>query len=508
MIPGPSMRMSPRQWISATAMSSLALAVLAGCRGGVDGPHRRNPAGMSIDFSESASSVPAELLSRLKAIGVRSVFVPAVGLDSERGAPRFEPVPPPVSPYPFPVYLVVRGTGDLDSYFKAAAGRAGDEIWKAIQPALSSGRYGDIAGVHLDLRVVDAPGEYASALGSIRSRLARSMTLSASVEAKLTEDQARKWRSVGREVDFLVPVVYGRVGAPGTEGARVSGSPAQAVEIGRSMFPEYCPQGWGLFQPRSGPARSVSDAAINDLSEDRRFDFEFGSLLSDADENVYIFRARQPGNRAAGGVGAFESGDTVTFWENRLSDFTQSLSDPLAARGKIIRLRSLDDEDRLIGFSAIEDILLGRKLEPKLTFSRSAGQGEVTFLVLNSSPECSELSRLNNWVDLRMEGGRLLDIHPGDFDRFEFLDAAGKQSIAARARTIRFFENFVAPGESMTAGPIRYSGNATFFASAHVTLPDGKVLEVGESLVAEVPGGGSPPSAEKPPGRPKSGIRR
>jgi len=500
--------MSPQQWISAAAISSLALAALAGCGGGVDGPRRRNPAGISIDFSEGASSVPAELLPRLKAIGVRSVFVPAVALEFERGAPRFEPVPPPASAYPFPVYLVVRGSGDLDSYLKAAAGRAGEEIWKAIAPALSSGRYGDIAGVHLDLRVADAAGEYVSALGSIRSRLARSMTLSASMESKLSEDQVRKWRSVGREVDFLVPAFYGRVGAPGTEGARVSGSPAQAMEIGRSVFPEYCPQGWGLFQPRGGPARSVSDSSINDLSEDRRFDFEFGSLLSDADENVYIFRARQAGARAAGGIGAFEPGDTVTFWENRLSDFTQSLSDPLASRGKILRLRSLDDEDRLIGFSAIEDILLGRRLEPKLSFSRSAGQGEVAFLVLNSSPECSELSRLNNWVDLRMDGGRLLDIHPGDFDRFEFLDAAGKQSIASRARTIRFFENFVAPGESMTAGPIRYSGDATFFASAHVTLPDGKVLDVRESRVVEVPASEPPPSAQKPAGRPKSGVRR
>ena len=439
---------------------------------------------------------------------MRSVFVPAVEIDVERGAPRFEPVPPPDSAYPFPVYLVVRGNDDLDSYLKAAAGRAGEEIWKAIQPALSSGRYGDIAGVHLDLRVADAAGEYVSALGSIRSRLARSMTLSASVETKLTEDQARKWRSVGRVVDFLVPVVYGRLGAPGTEGARVAGSAAQALEIGRSAFPEYCPQGWGLFQPGSGPARAVSDASINELSEDRRFDFEFGSLLSDADENVYVFRARQGGSRADGGTGPFEPGDTITFWENRLSDFTQSLSDPLAARGKVIRLRSLDDEDRLIGFSAIEDILLGRKLEPKLTFSRSAGQGEVTFFVLNSSPECSELSRLNNWVDLRMDGGRLLDIHPGDFDRFQFLDAAGKQSIAGRARTIRFFENFVAPGESMTAGPIRYSGDAAFFASAHVTLPDGKVLDVAESPVFEVPSGGPPPSARKPAGRSKSGLRR
>ncbi|HET9796084.1 MAG TPA: hypothetical protein VFS34_16670, partial [Thermoanaerobaculia bacterium] len=477
------MRKPHRKEISAAAACSLAIAGLAGlsgCGGNGGAQHRRNPAGISIDFSEAASPVPAELLPRLNAIGVRSIFAPAVEFSADGGVPRFEPAAPPDSKYPLPVYLVVRGTGDLDEYLKSAAGRAGEEIWRALRPALTSGRYGDIAGVHLDLRVANSAGEYASALGSIRSRIPKAMTLSAAVETKLSEDQLKKWRSVGRQVDFLVPVVYGRGGRAGAEGARVSGSTAQAFEVGRAVFPEYCPQGWGLFRASGGEARAVSDASINDLSEDRRFDFEFGSLLSDADENVYVFRARQPGSRAPWGEGGFEPGDTVTFWENRPSDFTQGLSDPLAARGKILRLRSLDDQDHLIGFSAIEDILLGRKLEPKLAFSRSAGDGEVTFLVVNSSPEYSELSRLNNWVDLRMDGGRLLDIRPGDFDRFEFLDAAGKQSVAGRARTIRFYENFVAPGESMTGGPIRYSGEAAFFASAHLTLPDGRVVTVGE----------------------------
>ena len=497
-----------RKGICSLAAVSAAALLLAGCRGRGGGAGRRIPPGISVEFSEAASPVPAELLPRLAAIGVHSVFVPAVAIRTEGAGARLDPVPAPDSKYPLPVYLVVRGTGDFDAYLKAAAGRAGDEIWGALSGALSSGRYGDVAGIHLDLRAANSAGEYASALGSIRSRMPKGMTLSAAIEARLSEDQLKKWRSVGRQVDFLVPVVYGRSGAPGTEGTRVSGQTAQAVGLARAVVPEYCPQGWGLLQPQGGPGRPAADSAINDLSEDRRFDFEFGSLLSDADENVYVFRDRQPAPRVSWGPESFEPGDTVTFWENRLSDFTQSLSDPLASRGKIVRLRSLEDGDSLIGFSAVEDILLGRRLEPKLAFSRSAGGDEVTFLVVNSSQEYSELSRLNNWIDLRMDGGRLLDIRPGDFDRFEFLDAGGKPAVAARARTIRFFENFVAPGESMTAGPIRYSGEASFYASAHLTLPDGRVLEIAESPVAAVPGDAPPPSAEKPGRRPKSGPRR
>jgi hypothetical protein len=487
-----SMRTSSRSRILAAVPLSLVFVGLAACRGRRVEPQRRLPTGISIEFSDEASSVPGELLPRLSAIGVRSVFVPAVRFGVEGGVPHFKPMLPPDSRYGLSVYLVVQGVGNLDEYLKSAAGRAGEEIWSALRPALSSGRYGEISGVHLDLRVANSAVEYASTLGAIRSKLPRGMTLSAEIETKLTAEQLKKWRSVGRQVDFLVPVVYGRTGQAGTEGLRASMSSADAAGLARAVFPAFCPQGWGVFQPRAGQARSVSDGLLNDLSEDRRFDFEFGSLLSDADENVYVFRPRQPGSRAGWGPRGFSPGDTVTYWENRPADFTQSLSDPLGAKGKIIRLRSLDDQDHLIGFSVIEDILLGRRLEPKLTFGRSAGSGEVTFIVLNSSPEYSELSRLNNWIDLRMEGGRLLDIRPGDFDRFQFLDSAGKQSVAARARTIRFFENFIAPGESMTGGPIRYSGEAEFFASAHVALPDGRVLTVGETPVATVPGGETP----------------
>ncbi len=504
------MRSSKERSILAAAAAILTLALVGACgvRRAASGP--RLPLGISIDFSDEASPVPNELLPRLSAMGVRSVFVPVLFFSAEGDRPHFEPTVAPGAKYPLPVYLVVRGSGDLDSYFRSAAGRAGDEIWKSLAPVLASGRYGEVLGVHLDLRVVDAAGEYASALGSIRRRLSRSMTLSAAIETKLSDEQVRKWRAVGRQVDFLVPMVYGRLGRSSTEGSRASAAASDAVGLAGAVFAEFCPQGRGLVQPRDGSVAPISDSFINDLSEDRRFDFEFGALLSDADENVYVFRARQRGARTGFGPAGFSPGDTVTFWENRLSDFTQSLSDPLSSRGKIIRLHSLDDPDRLIGFSAIEDILLGRRLEPKLTFSRSPGPGESTFIVVNSSPEYSELSRLNNWIDLRMEGGRLLDIRPGDFDRFEFLDASGKQSIAGRARIIRFFENFIAPGESMTGGPIRYSGEASFFASAHVTLPDGRVLAVAETPVSSVPGpsAASAPLRGRVPEKPGRGAKR
>jgi hypothetical protein len=112
-------------------------------------------------------------------------------------------------------------------------------------------------------------------------------------------------------------------------------------------------------------------------------------------------------------------------------------------------------------------------------------------VAVNIAPECSSLSRLNNWIDVRVDGARILDVRPGDFDRFLFLDANGRPVGVARAHTIRLFENFVAPGESMATGPIRLAGAAPIFASAHLVLPDGRTVTVPETRVEGAANGGS-----------------
>jgi hypothetical protein len=148
----------------------------------------------------------------------------------------------------------------------------------------------------------------------------------------------------------------------------------------------------------------------------------------------------------------------VTFRERRVSDLVRSLADAKAAPGKVIRLASLSDESHLFGMKALEEILLGRDLRPRLAFSLRNIDGAAALSMVNSNAEWSSLSRMNNWVDLRIGGARLLDIRPGQFDRFVFLDERGRPVTPARARTVRLFANFVAPWESIATGPIRMSG--------------------------------------------------
>jgi hypothetical protein len=235
-----------------------------------------------------------------------------------------------------------------------------------------------------------------------------------------------------------------------------------------------------VLRSADGAARAVvPDAAIDELSEDRRFDFSFGDVLSDPDESVYVFTPLRPAVSTRW-AGAARPGDTVTFRERRTADFMKALADARAAAGKVVRLASLEDGGRWNGFGVLEDVLLGRSLDPKLAFSRTPDGAVV---VVNTAAEGSELSRINTWIDVTVRGARILDARPGDFDRFLFLDERGRSVLAPRARAIRFFENFIAPGESMRTGPIRLSRPAELSVAAHVETLDGKVLTTPETAL-------------------------
>jgi hypothetical protein len=485
-----------------------ALVLLAAASAGISCGRGRGrgkrilPSQISIEMGSSAA-VPQALLPRLTAMGVRSFFVPALKAASAGESAALEKIPPPAEPNPLPVYLEVAGSGDFDAYFQARKDKAGDEIWRAVAGPVGSPAYGRVQGLHLSLRVSRAAEEYAEALGRIRRKLPSSLTLSASVFSAFDEQQLKKWGAVARKVDFLVPEIFGRVPDAGVEGFRVAADLNQLGSWDTPHCPLLSPQGWGILKVASGaPAAAVSDLRVNELSEDRRFDFAFGSILSNADEDEYVFTARQAVRDPAWGSPPAAEGDSITFRERRVSDLTAALAQSRAAAARIIRLDSLDDQDHLIGFSVLEDVLLGKPLSPRLTLSRSGRAGAATFMAVNAAAEFSQLSRIGNWIDLRLSDAVIGDVRPGDFDRYEFLDAEGNRVPAGRAKIIRFYENFVAPGESMTAGPIRYSGNARFFGSSRLTLPDGQAVQSAETEIQGIPEGAPPePSAQPLSGR-------
>ena len=482
-----------------------AASLWAGCRGR-SGPARRLPASITVELGAPGPPVDAALAARLSSIGAQSFFLPAVAGSAEGESVAFAAVErsDPAS-LPGVVYLEVGGTGDFDPPLRRDSKRVASALWEALGPAVRhpSPR---VAGVHLAWRVRDSTEGYASILDFVRRRLPPNWTLSVSVDTRIPESGRNRWKSVAQKTDFLVANLFGRRPDVRPEGLRFQASLEDLADLEVPVYAGFAPQGWGVVRmPDGAPGPFIPDGAVNELSKDRRFDFSFGDVLTDPDEDVYVFTAKQearlPRERTV------PAGSTVTFREARVSDLLRSLADAKAAPGKVIRFASLSDGSHLFGMKTLEEVLFGRDLRPRLAFSVGSVDGGLALVAVNPNAEWSALSRINNWVDLRIEGARVFDLRPGEFDRFVFLDEKGRPVTAARARTIRLFENFVAPGESIATGPIRVSGRPAMSASAHLTLPDGKTLVVPDSRI-DVPAETAVSAGEKNANRVERGARR
>jgi hypothetical protein len=120
-----------------------------------------------------------------------------------------------------------------------------------------------------------------------------------------------------------------------------------------------------------------------------------------------------------------------------------------------------------------------------------------------SRDEAAELSRLGNWIRIRVEGGVVTSVAPGDFDRYELLASAEEGSSPApfgRASVCKLFENIFVPGESNDAGPIRVAGmHPRVFVGYHLVQTDGRTVEAPE---VEIPLSDPLPEAAPPARKP------
>jgi hypothetical protein len=232
------------------------------------------------------------------------------------------------------------------------------------------------------------------------------------------------------------------------------------------------------------------------LSEDRSLDFSFGQVLSEEAGNVYTFRVR-PGARLAdsrlassGGAARFQ---TLSFSEAvRLLGLASRWEAPKLV-GRTFLLEGVPRDPHLTGFAAVRNLLEGKPLELGLQVESKAGSSgagwtEFSVRVTNLSPTPSDLSRFNNWIQARVEGGVFSSVRIGDFDRFELLSSQAQGSrpaLLGQAVVARLFQNLLAPGAVKGTDAIRVSGaRPKVFLSWHVTGPDGKIADGPETEAA------------------------
>jgi hypothetical protein len=464
--------------------------------------------GDAIFLSEAPAFVPEEAESEFGAMGVSRVYVVAATLGRDGRATL---APPPPVPIRRPIVLVLMGGEDAASALPGRGAALGAEWARAVTQVLANARvWGRVAGVHVHLwPSPEQAKDVAAALSALKKALG-----GAPVSVTLpSAGEPTEWKPLAGVADEALVFAFGR--RPELGGrivSEMSEETARAFPIPFRLLVAFGSYGRaGDGQTFTG--RLIPDGRIDELSEDRGLDFEFGQQVFSSDPGtVYTFKPRLGARSSLAADGGWARFQIPTMAECvRLLAAASRWAAPKYL-GRVFLVGGVPKDGYLIGYPAVRALLTGKPLEPRLTVEVAPGESGHGWLDLsvkstNTGPTPTDLSHYNSWVQLRVEGGTVTNVRPGEFDRYEQLtsEAEGlKPTTPSRAVVCRLFENIFAPGEVDVSGPIRIVGShPRVYASWHLTLPDGKV---NNGVEFEVPVHVAPPKTA--PSKPKPSRRR
>jgi hypothetical protein len=467
-------------------LACAAFLMAPACRKGPAGRAAAGPVkGDGLFLAEAPAFIPLPVEQQLDAMGIGRIYVPAATLTRDG---RVTLLPPPPTPFARPVVVTILGEPGAAAQLTGATGESLAERWAGgIGGALAEARaWGEVAGLHLHL---DPSPEQAETLAAAIRALKKALGgVAVSVTVRGTEP-ASSWNPLSGAADELLVFSFGRRPELGDRLVpEISEETARAMPLPFRLL--LAPGGFG----RTGDGttwngRDLPDAAIDSFSEDRTLDFSFGQVLSNDVGTVYTFKAR-PGMRPADPRLSADGG-SARFQTLPFSELVRFLG--IASRwnvpnleGRVFLVDGVPRDRHLVGFEAVRSLLTGGPLELRLDVAaegQGAGPGWAEFGVRATStgPTPTDLSRFNNWVQVRVEGGVFSALRLGDFDRFELLSsqAEGYRPVTfGRAVVARLHENLFAPGETRRTGPIRIAGaRPKVFLSWHLNGPDGKIAD-------------------------------
>ncbi|MCM3875796.1 MAG: hypothetical protein NEA02_05185 [Thermoanaerobaculia bacterium] len=478
-------------------LATAAMAATVSCRrtepAGPAGATPAVPRGDALFLAEAPVFVPDDVDAELESMRVVRLYVPAATM-SRSGA--IMALPPPPTPLKRPLVLTVLGEEGAAAAVAGRGAAAGSEWARALSKILGEAKgWGRVEGVHFHLwPSPELAKDLAAALAAVREALSVPISITLPPTAK-----PERWKPLSGVASEALVLAFGR--RPELGGQIVSELPE---EIARDFpLPFRLLVAFGGYG-RTGDGttftgRMLPDGRIDQLSEDRALDFDFGQVFSSEPGTVCTFkpRAGTKGSTLAaeGGHARFQ---VPTMGEGlRFLSAVGRWSFP-NLRGRTFLVGGVPKDGYLVGYAAVRALLTGKPVEPRLVVEAlpgEAGRGYTDFTIrtTNTGATPTDLSHYNSWVQVRVEGGTVSFVKPGDFDRYEQLTSAAEGhtvTSSSRAVVCRLFENIFAPGETNNSGTIRVAGTRPrVFLSWHLTLPDGKVRsepEIEASLAAPV----------------------
>ncbi len=452
-----------------TAAVSLVFLALppGGCRRGPEPAGAAPPAPRaartdSLFLAEAPAFVPEEAETELGAMGIGRLYVVAATLGRDG---RATPAPPPPAPLKRPIVLVLMGEEGAASTLTGRGAETGAEWSRAVARVLSdSGSWGRVAGVHVHLwPSPEQAKDLAIALSTLKKSIGGapvSVTLPATGEPSA-------WKPLAGAADEALVFAFGRRAELG--GRIVSEMPEESVEAFPIPFRLLVALGsYGRAgDGQTFEGRILQDGQIDDLSEDRALDFEFGQQVFSSDPGtVYTFKPRPGGRSSLAAEGGWARFQIPTMTECVRALASASRWSAPNYLGRVFLVGGIPKDGFLVGYAAVRALLTGKPLGPRLSVEvgpAAAGHGwaEITVKSTNTGPSPTDLSHYNSYVQLRVEGGTVASVRAGDFDRYEQLTSQAdgyRPTTSSRAVVCRLFENLFASGEVDVSGPIRLAG--------------------------------------------------
>jgi hypothetical protein len=459
------------------------------------------PRGDALFLAEAPAFVPDDVDAELESMRVVRLYVPAATL-TRSGA--LTPLPPPPAPLKRPLVLIVLGEEGAAASVAGRGAEAGADWARALARILADAKgWGPVEGVHFHLwPSPEQAKDLGAALAAVRKALGIPVSVTLPPSAK-----PEMWKPLAGAASEALVLAFGRRQELG----------GQIVNDWPEEFAREFPLPFRLLVAFGGYGRTgdgttfagrvLPDGKIDELSEDRSLDFDFGQVFSSEPGTVCTFkpRAGTKGSSLApdGGYARFQyptMAEGLRFLASAGRWTTPNL------RGRVFLLGGVPKDGYLVGYAAVRALLTGKPVDPRLVVEAlpgESGPGHTEFAIraTNEGPTPTDLSHYNSWVQIRVEGGTVDTVKPGDFDRYEQLTSASegyKLTSSSRAVVCRLFENIFAPGETNQSGAIGVAGtHPRVFLSWHLTLPDGKVTS-GPEIEAALAVPTAPTHAGKP----------
>ncbi len=470
----------------------LAALTLAGCAGGGERAQRRQssaywlPAGATIEFAQ---------LAQLQSAGIGDLMVEAGRLGWNGSRPRIEKVATLELPRRTGVVLVVRGswpTGELDAT-EAGTALAGGLVELAGR-LRGSGL--EALGVHLDVDAGASLGSYAKALAVAHKQLRGSPFLSCTIERSwLAKPEAME---VAKAVDQMVAFLYGQRGG---EAEQEDAWDLQKVEANLRALEKWGrPYQIGVVTLNrallvaGGKVRGeTSRITLGELVRHPGLELEAGSFLEGVDRLLHSFSAR----------GAVRVGE----WSLQRGDRVRVVGMASYHLEELQRFLGALDLPHRLGLAYYRAPLPGEKLALSLDNLLNAldpspavakpvvellpvgggggGRLRYTLVIENRSDEPTDVILLgSNYVELRVDGGSVAKVDPGQFVRWELLTDDGNGGVmrAFRGAPIaRLYTPLLAGHQAVKTGIIELAapgGPASIRVGGEFVLPGGNTVAV------------------------------